>query len=64
MYKMFIGIPVCVNYLHRARSLIYTRGIWKILSMVINQFTKPIMFGIILKSYFSTMLWHKFHEDV
>ena len=32
----------------------YTRGIWKVLGMVFylsNQFTNPIMFGIILKSY-------------
>ena len=44
-----------------------TRGIWKVLSMVFylsNRFTNPIMFGIILKSYLSSMLWHKFHEDI
>ena len=44
-----------------------TRGIWKVLSMVFylsNRFTKPIMFGIILKSHLSSMLWHKFHEDI
>ena len=29
-----------------------------------NQFTNPIMFGIILKSYLSSMLWHNFHEDI
>ena len=49
-----------------ARLYIYTRGIWKVLSMVLylsNRFTNPIMFGIILKSYVSSMLWHKFHED-
>ena len=43
-----------------------TRGIWKVLSMVFylsNRFTKPIIFGIILKSHLSSMLWHKFHED-
>ena len=28
-----------------------------------NQFTNPIMFGIILKNYLSSMLWHKFHKD-
>ena len=42
------------------------RGIWKVLSMVFylsNRFTNPIMFGIILKKYFSSLLWHKFHED-
>ena len=47
--------------------LVYTRGIWKVLSMVFylsNGFTNPIMFGIILKSYLSPMLWHKFHEDI
>ena len=44
-----------------------TRGTWKVLSMVFylsNRFTNPIMFGIILKSYLSSMLWHKFHEDI
>ena len=29
-----------------------------------NRFTNPIMFGIILKNYLSSMLGHKFHEDV
>ena len=36
-----------------------TRGIWKVLSMVFylnNQFTNPIMFGIVLKSYFFSLL--------
>ena len=45
----------------------YTRGIWKVLSMVFclsNRFTNPIMFGIILKSYLSSMLWHKFHKHI
>ena len=49
------------------KQLINTRGIWKVLSMVFylsNRFTKPIMFGIILKSHLSSMLWHKFHEDI
>ena len=44
-----------------------TRGIWKVLSMVFylsNQFTKTIMFGIILKSHLFSMLWHYFHEDI
>ena len=44
-----------------------TRGIWKVLSMVLylsNRFTNPIMFGINFKSYLSSMLWHKFHEDI
>ena len=44
-----------------------SRGIWKVLSMVFylsNRFTKPIMFGIILKSHLSSMLWHNFHEDI
>ena len=34
-------------------------GIWKVLSMVFylsNQFTNPIMFGIILKNYLSGLL--------
>ena len=45
----------------------YTRGIWKALSMIFylkNRFTNPIMFGIILKGYLSSMLWHTFHEDI
>ena len=45
----------------------HTRGIWKGFSMVFylsNRFTKPIMFGIILKNHLSSMLWHKFHEDI
>ena len=40
-----------------------TRGIWKVLSMVFylsNRFTNPIIFGIILKSYLSSMLWQNF----
>ena len=44
-----------------------TRGSWKVLSMVFylsNRFTNPVMFGITLKSYFSSLLWHKFHEDI
>ena len=45
-----------------------TRGIWKVLSMVFypsSRFTNPIVFGITLKNYLSSMLlWHKFHEDI
>ena len=44
-----------------------TWGICKVLSMVSylsSRFTNPIMFGIILKSYPSSMLWHKFNEDI
>ena len=43
------------------------RVIWKVGSMVFylsNRFTNPIMFGIILNSYLSSTLWHKFYEDV
>ena len=29
-----------------------------------NRFTKHIMFGIILKSYLSSILWHTLHEDI
>ena len=29
-----------------------------------NLFTTHIMFGIVLKSQFSSMLWHTFHEDI
>ena len=36
----------------------HTRGIWKGLS------TNPIMFGIILKNYFSALIKHKLHDDV
>ena len=48
-------------------QIVYTRGIWKVLSMVYylsNRCTNLIMFGIILMSYLSSMLWHKFHEDI
>ena len=44
-----------------------TRGISKVLRMVFylsNRFTNPIMFGIISKSYLSSMLSHKFYEDI
>ena len=40
-------------------DFITTRGIWKVLSMVFylsNQFTNPIMFGIILKNYLSSLI--------
>ena len=50
----FVFILKILNFYHRS-----TRGIWKILSMVLylsNQFTNPIMFGIILKSYLSFFL--------
>ena len=53
--------PIQEFYFKRAR------GIWKVLGMVFylsSRFTKPIMFCIILKSHFSYMLWHKFHEDI
>ena len=43
------------------------RGIWKVLSMVFNLsnwFTNPIKFGIILKNYLSSMLWHKIRENI
>ena len=48
-------------------KIIITRGIWKVLSMVFylsKRFTKPIMFGIILKNYLSSMIWHRFYEDM
>ena len=48
-------------------DILNTRGIWKVLSMVFylsNRYTNLIMFGIILKSYLFSMLWHKFHEDI
>ena len=44
-----------------------TRDLWKVLSMVFylsKRLRNPIMFGTILKSYLSSMLWHKFHEDI
>ena len=42
----------------------YTRGIWKVLSMVFylsNLFTNPIMFDIILKNYFSSTVCYGTH---
>ena len=50
-----------------SKTHLHTRGIWKVLSMVFylsKRLTKPIMFGIILKSHLSSMLWHKFNEDI
>ena len=35
---------------------------WSFIS--VTDFTDPIMFGIILKSYLSSMFWHNFHEDI
>ena len=29
-----------------------------------KRLTHSIMFGIILKSFLSSMLWHTFHEDI
>ena len=29
-----------------------------------NRFINPIIFGIILKSYLFSMVWHKFREDI
>ena len=43
------------------------RGIWKVRSTVFYlsyRFTNPIMFGNVLKGYISSMLWHKFHENI
>ena len=48
-------------------SDLHTRGIWQVLSMVFylnNRFINPIMFGINLKRYLSSKLWHNYHEDV
>ena len=48
-----------ITYGTVSSKMYYTRGIWKILSMVLylsNQFTNPIMFGIILKNYLSSFL--------
>ena len=45
----------------------FTSGIWKVLSMVFclsDRITNPFMFGIILTSFLSSMLLHKFHEDI
>ena len=53
-----------INY--RSKCTIY-EGNLEVLSMVVYlsiQFTNPIMFGIILKSYLSSVLWRKFHEDI
>ena len=65
-FKRIVGKP---NFSDQFKKIVkrYTRGIWKVLSMVFylsNRFTKPIMFGIILKSHLFSMLWHKFHEDI
>ena len=47
------------NNLLILHQIINTSDIWKVLSMVFylsNQFTNPSMFGIILKSYLSSLL--------
>ena len=49
-----------VVFMPKLNTSKYTRGIWKVLSLVFylsNRFTIPIMYGIILKSYLSSMLW-------
>ena len=60
--------PLYINAIGFFHLLAYnTRDIWKVLSIVFylsNRFTNPIMFGIILKSYLSSMLWHNFLEDI
>ena len=59
--------PLIVSKFHKEthypkgqENKIYTtRGIWKVLNMVfylINRFTNPIIFGIILTSYFFSIL--------
>ena len=66
--KNKFDVPTSVGFLNVLfRFFLHTRGIWKVLSMVFylsNLFTNPIMFGLILKRYFSSMLWNKFHEDI
>ena len=60
----------CLNMLSLvsfAGMTLDSRGIWKVLSMVLylsNRFTNPIMCGIILKSYLSSILWHIFNEYI
>ena len=52
---MFSGTPVC----HMNVLFVYTRGIWKVRSIVFNlsnRFTNAIMYGGILKSNLSSML--------
>ena len=61
-----IGLVYCVLLWHFIITF-WSRGIWKVLSMVLylsNRLTNPIMCGIILKSYLSSMLWHKFNEYI
>ena len=50
---------------------VYVKKVMKLLafifeqpSYILNRFTNPIMFGIILKSYPSFMLRHNFYEDI
>ena len=60
-------IPEFVNTLKKKQSSGNTRGICKVLIIVFhlsNRFTNPIMFGIILKNYLSSMLLRKFYEDI
>ena len=63
--KINNGIQTLGNFL--LNHSIYTRGICKVLSMVFNlsnRLTNLIVFAFILKRYFSSMLWHKFDEDI
>ena len=75
--SLFRGYTWLVHYVNvfRINSVITkkswymsnTRGISKVHSMFFylsNRFTNPIVFGIILMCYLSSMLWHKFHEVV
>ena len=54
--------------LHTSKPFQNMRGAFKKLvalhSISVIDLKNPIMFGIILNSYLSSMLWHKFHEDV
>ena len=61
-------ISLVLKILQMAKGLWYTtRDIWKVLTVVFypsNQITNSNMFCILLKNYHSSMLWHKFQEDI
>ena len=61
------GLSSHTDIKNQAITSANTRGIWKVLSMVFylrNRFTNPVMFGIILKRYLTTMVWQNLYEVI
>ena len=67
MTNTIVQRRLCPNMFHLIIPWSLYEGIWKVVSMVFylsNWFTNPIMCGITLKSYLSSISWHKFNEDI